>query len=204
MRKFNFVLSALLFVASSNVWAYGTGYSTYPMMEHKKLLSAEMTAITSSGGGVGVQGRYTDKITDRSVVDAGLGLGAGKRSARAFVGYDYELFPDYEKQPRVSLKTTLENAREFSSARNVVSLAPTVSKGFNFWGQEAYPYVSLPFGVSLQGRNKTYETIFNAAVGATTKLPIDGYEHLLASAEASIDLKDSFTAIFLGVTFPLN
>jgi hypothetical protein len=198
------VLAALATIAPSMVMAYGVGYSTYPMLPGAKLVSTEFTGITSSGGGIGMQARYTQNLTKEMTVDAGLGISGGERSSRFFAGMDYELFPDYENQPRISLKTTLVNAKEFENRFNIISVAPTVSKGFSFWGQEAYPYFSLPFGVRLNDTAKSYETTVNASAGASTQMPFDGYEKLTANAEVTVSLKDSWTGVFLGVSYPLN
>jgi hypothetical protein len=40
--------------------------------------------------------------------------------------------PDYLNQPRVSVKTTITNAEEFGTRRNILSIAPTVSKVLAF------------------------------------------------------------------------
>ncbi|MBK24148.1 MAG: hypothetical protein CME70_09130 [Halobacteriovorax sp.] len=200
--------SALLFIVSllsaPSVWAYGTGQSTYPLMEKQHMVSTEITGITSTGGGVGMQGRYTRKMNKRLVLDGGFGLSSGDRANRIFAGADLELFPDYMNQPRVSIKTSLENAKEFKFRRNILTVAPTVSKGFNFWGEEAYPFASLPFGVQLINETKQYETVANVNLGILGNLPFDGYRKFTASAEVTVDIKDSYTGVFLGLSYPLN
>lgn len=190
---------------SSQVFAsYGTGYSTYPLMSDKKFFSTEFTGITSTGGGVGAQVRYGQKINSALLIDAGVGISGGERTNRIFAGADYEVFPDYLNQPRVSVKTTITNAEEFGSRRNILSLAPTVSKGFSFWGHEAFPFVSLPLGLSLESGSKTYETISSINLGITGNLPIEQYSHLTGVAEMIINLKDSYTGLFMGVSFPIE
>jgi hypothetical protein len=204
MKKSN----ALLFIASllsaPSIWAYGTGQSTYPLMEKKHIVSTEITGITSTGGGIGFQGRYTRKMNKQLVLDAGLGLSGGDRSNRVFAGADWEIFPDYMNQPRVSLKTSLENAKESKYRRNVLTVAPTVSKGLSFWGEEAYPFLSLPLGVQLINETKQYETVANLNLGVIGKLPLQGYRKFTASAEVTVDVKDSYTGVFLGLSYPLN
>jgi hypothetical protein len=152
---------------------------------------------------MGVQGRYTHKINPQAVADIGLGISGGDRDSRIFAGFDYELFPDYGNQPRVSMKIQLENAKEFDSRRNILSLAPMVSKGFSFWGTEAYPFIALPFGVNLNDEASTYQTQMNVSFGATGNIPFDGYRKYIASIEGTIDLKDSYTGVFLGFGYPL-
>lgn len=199
---------ALLFIASllvaPSLWAYGTGQSTFPLMEKQHMVSTEITGITSTGGGFGIQGRYTRKMNKRLVLDGGFGLSGGERTNRFFAGADWELFPDYMNQPRISIKTSLENANEFDVRRNILTVAPTVSKGFSFWGEEAYPFVSLPFGVQLINETKQYETVANLNLGILGNLPFEGYRKFTASAEVTVDIKDSYTGVFLGLSYPLN
>lgn len=204
MKCLKSLISMTAMAITSNLFAYGTGVSSYPLMPEKRLVSTEFTGITSTGGGVGLQGRYTQKLNAKTIVDAGLGISGGQRDSRIFVGAEYELFPDYMEQPKISLKMNLENAKEFDVRRNVISLAPVVSKGFSFWGQEAYPFLSMPIAINLNGQSKTYESQMNINLGMAGNLPIEGYKHLIATAEATIDIKDSYTGVFFGVTYPLN
>jgi len=205
MTKKILALGLLSLGFSSQVFAsYGTGYSSYPMMSDKKFFSTEVTGITSTGGGVGAQVRYGQKINSALLIDAGVGISGGERTNRIFAGADYEIFPDYLNQPRVSVKTTITNAEEFGTRRNILSIAPTVSKGFSFWGYEAFPFVSIPMGLSLESGSKTYETISSFNVGITGNLPIERYSHLTGTLEAIVDLKDSYSGVFMGVSFPIE
>lgn len=186
--------------------AYGTGYSSFPLEVEKKFISAEFTGITSTGGGIGMQARYTHKLNEKGMIDAGLGISGGERSARLFAGYDVELFPDYENQPRTSIKAFIENSKEFNDRRNILGVAPTVSKGFSFWGKEAFPYISLPYGISLNGTNNSYSTTLSANLGVSGVIPADvgAEKQLTANAEAIIGLKDSFSGAFFGVAYPIE
>ena len=186
--------------------AYGTGLSTFPLEVETKLISAEFTGITSAGGGVGMQARYTQKLTENGTLDAGLGLSGGEHSARLFAGYDVELFPDYENQPRTSIKAYVENSKEFGARRNIMGIAPTVSKGFTFWGKEAFPYLSVPYGISLNGSNHSYNTTMSANIGISGVIPseIGRNKQLTANAEAIIGLKDSYSGLFVGVAYPIE
>ena len=207
MKSLRTVFLVLGFVAllfSSKAWSYGTGISTYPLMMDKSMLSAEFTGITSDGGGVGLQGRLTHKVSQKVVIDGGIGMAGGERNSRIFAGADIELYPDYMKQPRVSLKTTFENAEEFDTRRNILGVAPTVSKGFSFWGEEAYPFISLPYKIGLNSDTQTYQTQMSLDMGINGSIPVDGYRHLTGTVEANIDLDDSYTAIFLGVSYAIN
>jgi hypothetical protein len=201
-----FAMTLALGLGSTAAFGYGMGISTFPLQEEQKVLSAEVTGIVHNGTGVGLQARYTQKLTTKSVVDAGAGIAGGARSARLFAGYDYELFPDYDVQPRTSLKGFVENSKEFGTRRNIVGVAPTVSKGFDFWGHEAFPYLSLPYGISLDGKKNSYQTTLSANIGisgtiapeyAMTSKPVT------ANAEVIVGLKDSFSGVFVGFGYPL-
>jgi hypothetical protein len=194
----------MMFSVSQSVYAYGTGISTFPLETDKKLISAEITGITSNGGGLGLQTRFTQKLNERSTVDAGLGISGGERSARLFAGYDFEIIPDYESQPRVSLKAFLENSKEFDKRRNILGLTPTVSKGFSFWGKEAFPYLSVPYGISLDGTSNSYNTTISANLGVTGIIPSESDKKLTANAEVILGLKNSFSGVFMGVAYPIE
>lgn len=198
------ILSLLLLAIPGLSYGFGTGVSTYPIMLDKKFISGEFTGITSTGGGVGVQGRYTQRLNSKTIIDAGIGMSGGERTSRLFAGADFELYPDYQNQPRVSVKTTFENAEEFDVRRNTIGVAPTVSKGFSFWGHEAYPFVTLPYRVSLDADNNTYQTQANLSLGITGALPFEGYKHLTGTLEAAVKLKDSYSGIFMGISYPIN
>jgi hypothetical protein len=43
----------------------------------------------------------------------------------------------------------------------------------------------------------------NVSFGATGNIPFDGYRKYIASIEGTIDLKDSYTGVFLGFGYPL-
>lgn len=210
MKSFKAIslMAALAMTAglSQQAHAYGTGISSFPLEVETKLISAEFTGITSAGGGIGMQARYTQKLTENGTIDAGLGISGGERSARLFAGYDYELFPDYENQPKTSIKAFVENSKEFTSRRNIMGIAPTVSKGFSFWGKEAFPYLSLPYGISLDGKNNSYQTTLSANIGVSGLIPADigPDKQLTANAEAIVSLKNSFSGVFLGVAYPIE
>ncbi len=212
MRKLK-VLSALaasvmtLALGASSAHAYGTGITSFPLEEGKKVISTEVTGIVSSGGGIGLQARYTQKLNEGSTVDAGLGIAGGERSARLFAGYDYQIIPDYENQPRISLKSFIENSKEFGARRNILGLAPTVSKGFSFWEHEAFPYISLPYGISLEGKQNSYKTTLSANIGVSSVIAgdfISSKKPITANAEVIIGLNNSFSGVFLGFGYPVE
>jgi hypothetical protein len=204
MKNIGLAAILALITLSQNAWSYGTGVSSYPLLIQKRYIGAEFTGITSTGGGIGVQARYTEKLTSSTIVDAGLGMGGGELTSRLFAAIDFELYPDYQQQPRISLKAKFENAKEFGVRTNSFGIAPTFSKGFNFWGTEAYPFVSLPYNIRLDSTGNTYSTNANLNIGVTAALPFSGYKHLMATVEGTVKIKDSYSGLFFGITYPLN
>ena len=199
-----FVTVILLALGMSQLFAHGVGLSSYPLELQKNMFSTEITGITSNGGGIGLQGRFSRKINEYTVLDAGFGISGGERNSRFFVAADYEIFPDHLKQPKFSLRTSLENAKEFGTRRNIIGIAPKLSKGFSFWGHEAFPYLAMPMSINLDGDNKQYESQLGMNVGITGNLPFEGYRKILGVLETTVGVKDSYTAFFAGVSFPLN
>lgn len=204
MNIFKTAIIVASFLTSQVIFAYGLGVSTHPLSLKKKVITTEFSGVIANGKGVGVQARYLQKIAPKISADAGLGVSSGERTGKIFAGADFEFFPDYAKQPRISLRTGLERSQEFGTAGNILSVTPTVSKGFSFWGKEAYPFLALPLAINLNADNNTYQSQATVAVGATGRIPIEGYKHLTASLEADVNLSDSYSAIYAGISYPLN
>ena len=204
MRFFKLSAIISLLILSSNLFAYGIGYTSYPLEVDKNLLSAEFTGILNHGSGVGLQGRFTRKMDDIVSLEAGAGLGAGDRSSRIFAGSDFEIFPDYENQPKFAIKTSVERATEFKDTIMILGATPIVSKGLSFWGQEGFPYVAMPLGIGLNTDDKKYHTRISAVLGINGHIPLEGYKKLVGQIEAQIDLKNTYSGIFLGMSYPLD
>ncbi|RLA63969.1 MAG: hypothetical protein DRQ88_00955 [Epsilonproteobacteria bacterium] len=194
----------VLFLNTSGVWASGMGWSMYPILTDKKLLSAEIVGDFTAGGGAGFQARYTQRLNSKMTLEGGLAYTSGERAGKLFLGFDYELFPDYLKQPRISVKGNYSNGKEYEERVNRIDAAPMVSKGFNFWGNEAFPYLAIPMGVNLNSASRTYGFYSNINVGITGKVPWEKYEHLLTQLEAQFNLSNSYSGIFIGLSFPIN
>lgn len=206
MRNFRNLAWMLAATLSTKLLAYGTGYTVLPMEVSQKIISAEFSGITSNGGGIGLQSRYTQKATERLSFDAGLGIAGGNYPSRIFAAADYEIFPDYESQPRVSLKMNIENAKENTGHRNIVTFAPILSKGFNMWGHEAFPYLSIPYGISLNPTTQSYSTRASANIGINGPLPLENMEKKLnGSAEVIVGLTDNqYSGFFLSIGYPIE
>jgi len=188
---------------SVTAFGYGVGYSSFPLKMKEKLLSAEATGILMDGGGIGMQGRFTYKAIDQILLDAGVGFSGGDRSSRLFAGADYEIFPDYMNQPRFSMKAVVERAKEFKNQELILGITPTVSKGFNFWGHEGFPYVAVPVGLGLATESNTYQTKASLTLGINGKLPFENYKNLTGSIETNFNLSNTYTAVFMGVSYSL-
>lgn len=66
MKKLSiFLLGIGCVLSTSRAFAYGTGVSTYPLEADQKLISTEFTGITSAGGGMGLQARFTQKLNEK-------------------------------------------------------------------------------------------------------------------------------------------
>ncbi len=204
MTNLTSIILGLLSILSLSAFGYGLGISTHPLQMNKRAVTTEFGGILSNGKGAGLQARYTQKVADKLVVDGGFGFSGGDRKYRLFANADYTLYPDYMKQPRISVRGTLMRAEEFSNGITRMGVAPTVSKGFVIQNNEVFPYLALPFSLDLNSDNSEYEFASQIAVGATGNLPIRGYEHLLANIEGTLNVDDGYSGIFFGVSYPLN
>ena len=87
---------------------------------------------------------------------------------------------------------------------NSFGAAPTISKGFSFWGKEAFPFLAVPVRVGLNADTNTYETSTAVATGITGRLPMDGYENLIYNFEANMSVRNSFTGFVMGLSLPIQ
>ena len=202
--KIAFSLSLMLMAPSLH--ARGVGISALPLPVGQKLISTEFTGILSKGGGIGFQGRFSRKIRPLTTLDLGVGMSGGDHSSQAFVGVDTEVLPEYRNQPRVSVKGYLESAKEAGTRQNRLAMAPTLSKGFSFWGHVAYPHISFPYSIDLDANNKTYATSLSTNLGVSGILPIRGQSSkpLIGHAEAVIGLKNGHTGLMVGVSWMMD
>lgn len=195
------VFLSLLPVAS---YANTVGVSAHPFVLKNKAIQTEFTGNFSGGSGVGVQARYVHKLNQDLRLDGGFGLQAGERTSRIIMGADYMLYPDHRNQPRISLKGTYERLREFSRNVDAIGITPTVSKGVTIGGNEAFPFIALPVKLRLASDTSTYERETALSMGMTGPLPIKGYRHLIGNIEANLELENSYTGLFMGVTYMLQ
>jgi hypothetical protein len=198
-------IAILLFVALFSAVASATvGLSTHPFTMKKQVITTEFNSYTTNGAGAGITAKYFQRINENFNFDAGVGVTDGERANRFFAGGDFQLFPDYGRQPRVSVKGLLETMSFDGNRINSFGAAPTVSKGFSFWGNEAFPFLAVPMRVSLNTDTNTYETSTAVAMGITGRLPLDGYESLIYNFETNFSVRNSANAILMGISLPIQ
>ena len=202
MNKIILVLAVIL--TATQAMATTIGVSTHPFTMKKQVITTEYDTYTSVGKGAGISAKYYRQINDEVNMDAGFTITNGDRANRVFAGADYLLVPDYGRQPRISIKGLIESA-DFDGQRiNGVGVAPTLSKGFSFWGKEAFPFVALPWKLNLNADDNAYESSTALALGITGRLPFDGYENLIGNFETNVNIRNSYTAIVLGISLPIQ
>lgn len=180
------------------------GLSTHPFTMNKRVITTEFNSFLSAGAGMGITAKYFQRVDSKLNIDAGVMVSDGDRSSAFMAGADYEIFPDYGRQPRLSAKALLQSAEVDGDRVNNFGVAPTLSKGFAFWGKEAFPFVALPVSVGLNTNEGTYETSTALAAGITGRLPIEGYSNLIGNLETNVGLRNSYTAIVMGLSMPLQ
>lgn len=202
MKKIAILLGSVFL--GSTAMANTVGLSTHPFTMKKQVVTTEFNNYTSNGAGAGITAKYLQRVNEQVAIDAGFGITDGDRANRMFVGGDFSLIPDYGRQPRVSVKGILETM-DFDGERiNSFGAAPTISKGFSFWGKEAFPFLAVPVRVSLNADENTYETSTALAAGITGRLPFEGYENLVYNFEANMSVRNSFSGFVMGLSLPIQ
>lgn len=198
------ILSVVMLMAlSTQAFGYGVGVSNFPLERNYGTFTMEYLGFVSNAHGDGFQARYSRKMNSIVTLDGGLGISNSEYNKRFFAGADIELLPDYGKQPRVSLRPYFQSAEERDTRRNIIGMSPTVSKGFNFWGKEAYPFIGLPVGLVLNRDTKQYEIRNQVALGIVGKLPSNNFENVIVNIEGDFNIQNSYSAVVLGLSFPL-
>ena len=189
---------------STTIWGRGLGVSSYPLGTQQDYVAAEFTGILSNGRGTGLQARYLKRVWPELVVGGGFGFSDGARAHQMFASADYELYPDFMDQPKISLQASLERAQEFNYSHTKIGIAPIVSKGLSFWGKEGFPFVSFPMALDLNNDSKNYDFVYQLAFGASAPMPFVGYEKLLANFEVNLNIANAYSGVFFGFSHPLN
>lgn len=202
MRKI--LLGLLCTALPLGAMASTVGVSSHPFSFNKHIVTTEFNNYMTNGSGTGITARYFQRVNEKLNFDAGFGFTDGDRSSRITAGADYMLIPDYGRQPRFSIKGLLATENLDDDRVNSFGVAPTISKGFSFWGNEAFPYLALPYNVSLNTDQSTYETSTAMALGITGNLNVGGFRDLVGNFETNFSIDNSYTAFVMGVSLPIQ
>lgn len=180
------------------------GLSNHPFLMKKHVVSTEYNNYLNNGSGMGITAKYLRKVDDGLNIDAGAGFTNGERASRMFIGADYRIIPDYGRQPKFSLKGIAATEDTDGDRINSFGVAPTLSKGFAFWGKEAFPFIALPMTVNLNTNEKEYETTTAVAMGISGNLPLEGFRNIVGNMETNISIRNSYTSFVMGISLPIE
>lgn len=187
---------------TSGAFASIIGLSNHPFTMKKHVITTEFNNYMTNGSGAGITARYLQRMNDSMSADIVAGFTNGDRASTLRAGMDYRLIPDFGRQPKISLKG-FAGTESFDGDRiNSFGVAPTISKGFAFWGKEAFPFVSIPMSVNMNTESSTYETTTALATGISGRIP--GVENLVGNFEMNFPIRNSFTSMVIGVSVPLQ
>ncbi len=131
-------------------------------------LGLEPEVLLSSGGGLGINLRYTHGISDSTNLTGIFGTGSGSRGVRFGGLASFDLFPDVEKQPGIgvavqALLIQLPKALAFEATG-----VPYIHKSFPVVKAAALhaiePFLAIPIGVQLSEGN--YQLLTSLSLGA--------------------------------------
>lgn len=196
------LLGVIASTLSLSAFASTISLSNQPFGMNKHVITTEFNSFMSNGTGAGLGVKYTQKYNDQLNFDAGVAFTNGDRASRIIAGADFQLIPDYGRQPKVSIKGLAISETIGGDRINSFGAAPTISKGLVFWGNEAYPYAALPVTVALNNDESTYETAMALATGITGRL--SQTSGLVGNIEANFNLQNSYTAFVMGVSLPIQ
>lgn len=189
---------------SAGAFASIIGLSNHPFSMQKHVITTEFDSYMTNGSGNGITARYLQRMNDRLNMDFAAGFTNGDRSSVMRLGADMMLLPDYGRQPRVSLKGFAGSESIDGDRINSFGAAPTISKGFAFWGKEAFPFLSVPMAVNMNTETSTYETTTAMAAGISGRIPLAGIENLVGNFEMNFPIRNSYTSMVFGVSVPLQ
>jgi hypothetical protein len=159
-------------------------------------VGVEPEVIFSNGGGVGVNGRFTQGLSDVNNITGIIGTGSGPRNFRLGGALTFDLFPDVEKQPGIGVALEGLFVQLPTTGSFEVTGTPYIHKTFQTaMGTPIDPFFALPTGLSLaQGQ---YQVISTAVVGAM--LQYDA--HFRTILELGVNLSNANSYISGGVVY---
>lgn len=200
-KKILFIICISLVTLKAH--SYQVGTSVYPLQENQKIISAQFGGVFTDNGGFGLTASYLQKLSPKWDLEAGMGYTGGDRGFTLYGGGDYELYPDYDKQPRVSLKGWYQYSDEFDTSINRFYASPIVSKSMLFWGNEAFPYASIPTGVNLNYDNKQYSLFSSLVMGISGNVPWEKMKNIVMTVEGKLNITGAYSGINFGFSYPL-
>lgn len=171
------------------------------LRNNEALFATEVAGVFNNGKGVGVQTRFRKGILPGIDFDGGIGVNNGDRASKIFVNMDFELYPDYDSQPRLVLRGFFERWRIDDFKNNHFGMAPIVSKAFRMDSLEFYPYIGVPLGINMNQTTDEAEFTMQTAIGVTADLGALDAKGLNASVELDIDMVNSYTGGLVGLSF---
>ena len=200
MKNLLFILMSLGF----STVILGNTISSYPLGIQKKYVAAEFTSVFSNGQGMGLQAKYIQQVRPELSIEGGFGFSNGDQVYHIFASGNYELYPDFMNQPKISLEGLLVRARKLESSHTKIVMTPLASKGLSFWGKEGFPFIGLPITLDLNNDSMSYNVAYQLSFGATAPMPLPGYEKLLANFKLNMNIKNASSEISLGFSHPLD
>lgn len=198
------LVALCLMFTSVSLMASNVGVSTHPMVTSDQAITTEFNTFHSYGEGFGITGRYFRRINPDLTIDAGVGLATDDRPSSIYAAVDYQLFPDYDTQPRVSLKSGLESVEIEDDRWNIIGTTPIVSKSVVVNGQEFFPFVATPIRLGLNSETQKYRFFPEVNFGTTTGgFRIGDYDNLIGNVELGFDLSNGGSTISAGLTYPI-
>jgi hypothetical protein len=166
----------------------------------KSYAGAEASLDLSPDSGPGIGARYAYQNQENTMVDFGLSLGSGERDVNILLGATYEFFPDFGKQPALSLKGFYEISRMEKENYNILGVAPILTKGVQAYQLEVYPFVSLPIRYIVGDKNSKGGRLSHAFTLGTLIPMKEQFHGLTLNFEAQFNLKRSFTGFVVGLS----
>jgi hypothetical protein len=188
-----------LFIGSAQASIVGMSSHPYELNQH--IFRSELATGFSSGNGTGLEVSYLGTPIDSLNIDAGFAVSSGDQENRLFAGATYEIFPDYESQPKISAKAFIDRNKFEDDTVYGLGFAPIASKGLNMGSLEVFPYASLPLKINREGSYT--ELASSLGFGMTAPITNNSERSVTANFETNINMRNSYTGVALGIGIAL-
>lgn len=159
-------------------------------------LGIEPEIILSQDSGLGMNGKYTQGISDLFELMGMVGGGSGAKNFRAGVAGIFDFFPDSEGQPGLGLAAQGVYARRRDVGRFDFTFTPYIHKLFSLEnGNAIAPFAALPLGWGFKSDGVDWLTQF--AVGTEFQFS----QHFSAVVELGIDVSRTETYFSGGLVY---